>query len=207
MANYYCNMAGTPTQGFCPVVGLLARKGDFRPSLNIDEVDAIFDVPLEMFLKRLGFADCYGSCFANNDMGIESIVTFLQMLENGFCPNEYCFSAVIRVCSNVENVPIGKMIFGFVIKSGYFESDVCVGCVLIDMFVKGGSAVDFAYEGEVDLADLAGDLADFPTVETGIDKLRLVILLVLLELGVRLEDLVEVLMARHVTVCRNILNP
>ncbi|KAG7965143.1 hypothetical protein I3843_09G209700 [Carya illinoinensis] len=34
-----------------PVVGLLARKGDFRPSLNTDEVDAIFDVPLEMFLK------------------------------------------------------------------------------------------------------------------------------------------------------------
>lgn len=34
-----------------PVVGLLARKGDFRPSLNADEVDAIFDVPLEMFLK------------------------------------------------------------------------------------------------------------------------------------------------------------
>ena len=33
------------------MVGLLARKGDFRPSLNIDEVDAIFDVPLEMFLE------------------------------------------------------------------------------------------------------------------------------------------------------------
>ena len=72
------------------------------------------------------------SCFANNDMGTEAIVVFLQMLENGLCPNEYCFSAVIRACSNVENVPIGKMIFGFVIKSGYFESDVCVGCALID---------------------------------------------------------------------------
>nr|POF05592.1 pentatricopeptide repeat-containing protein, chloroplastic [Quercus suber] len=86
------------------------------------------------------------SCFANNDMGTEAIVTFLQMLENGLCPNEYCFSAVIRACSNVENVPIGKMIFGFVIKSGYFESDVCVGCALIDMFVKGGGDVDLAYK-------------------------------------------------------------
>ncbi|XP_041025519.1 nudix hydrolase 15, mitochondrial-like [Juglans microcarpa x Juglans regia] len=35
-----------------PVVGLLARKGNFRPSLNTDEVDNIFDVPLEMFLKE-----------------------------------------------------------------------------------------------------------------------------------------------------------
>jgi hypothetical protein len=33
------------------VVGLLASKGDFKPLLNIDEVDAIFDAPLEMFLK------------------------------------------------------------------------------------------------------------------------------------------------------------
>ncbi|KAM4078965.1 hypothetical protein ACB094_09G080100 [Castanea mollissima] len=35
-----------------PVVGLLVRKGDFKPSLNIDEVDAIFDVPLKMFLEE-----------------------------------------------------------------------------------------------------------------------------------------------------------
>nr|POF19867.1 pentatricopeptide repeat-containing protein, chloroplastic [Quercus suber] len=78
-------------------------------------------------------------------MGIEAIVTFLDMLENGFCLNEYCFSAVIRVCSNAKNVLIGEMVFGFVIKSGYFESDLCLGCALIDMFVKGGD-VDLAYK-------------------------------------------------------------
>ncbi|KAF2306435.1 hypothetical protein GH714_018039 [Hevea brasiliensis] len=35
-----------------PVLGLLARVEDFKPILNTDEVDAIFDVPLEMFLKE-----------------------------------------------------------------------------------------------------------------------------------------------------------
>lgn len=34
-----------------PVVGLLPRIGDFKPSLNPDEVEAIFDAPLEMFLE------------------------------------------------------------------------------------------------------------------------------------------------------------
>jgi pentatricopeptide repeat protein len=34
------------------------------------------------------------SCFANNDLGFEAIGTFLEMLENGFFPNEYCFAAV-----------------------------------------------------------------------------------------------------------------
>nr|POE87118.1 pentatricopeptide repeat-containing protein, chloroplastic [Quercus suber] len=87
-------------------------------------------------------------CFAYNDMGTEAIVTFLDMLENGFCPNEYCFSVVIRACLNAENVPIGEMVFGFVIKSGYFESDVCVGWALIEMFVivKGSGDVDLAYK-------------------------------------------------------------
>ncbi|XP_011095054.1 nudix hydrolase 15, mitochondrial [Sesamum indicum] len=35
-----------------PVVGLLTRVEDFKPMLNEDEVDAIFDAPLEMFLQE-----------------------------------------------------------------------------------------------------------------------------------------------------------
>ncbi|XP_056172237.1 nudix hydrolase 15, mitochondrial-like isoform X1 [Syzygium oleosum] len=35
-----------------PVIGLLAKIEDFTPSLNVDEVDVVFDVPLEMFLKE-----------------------------------------------------------------------------------------------------------------------------------------------------------
>lgn len=34
-----------------PVIGLLAKMEDFKPVLNPDEVDAIFDVQLEMFFK------------------------------------------------------------------------------------------------------------------------------------------------------------
>jgi pentatricopeptide repeat protein len=59
------------------------------------------------------------SCFANNDSEFEANGTFLEMLENGFYLNEYCFAAVIRACSNADNISIGKLIFGFVIKSGY----------------------------------------------------------------------------------------
>ncbi|KAE9447598.1 hypothetical protein C3L33_20504, partial [Rhododendron williamsianum] len=35
-----------------PVVGQLPRIGDFKPSLNPDEVEAMFDAPLEMFLEE-----------------------------------------------------------------------------------------------------------------------------------------------------------
>lgn len=84
------------------------------------------------------------SSFANNNMEFDALVTFLDMLENGLHPNEYCFTAVIRSCSNANYVSIGLVIFGFVLKTGYFDSDVCVGCALIDMFAKGSSDIDSA---------------------------------------------------------------
>ncbi|KAK6936703.1 Pentatricopeptide repeat [Dillenia turbinata] len=84
------------------------------------------------------------SCYANNDMEFEAIVKFIDMIELGFCPNEYSFCAVIKACSVKENVWIGKIILGFVIKSGFFDTDVCVGCALIDMFVNGGCDLESA---------------------------------------------------------------
>ncbi|XP_004151259.1 pentatricopeptide repeat-containing protein At3g49170, chloroplastic [Cucumis sativus] len=77
------------------------------------------------------------SCFANNNMGFRALLTFVDMIENGYYPNEYCFAAATRACSTAEFVSVGDSIFGFVVKTGYLQSDVCVGCGLIDMFVKG----------------------------------------------------------------------
>ncbi|KAL8468175.1 hypothetical protein ACS0TY_031420 [Phlomoides rotata] len=34
-----------------PVIGILSNKKDFKPSPNADEVEVVFDAPLEMFLK------------------------------------------------------------------------------------------------------------------------------------------------------------
>ncbi|KAL3521624.1 hypothetical protein ACH5RR_019773 [Cinchona calisaya] len=77
------------------------------------------------------------SCYAHSNMELQAIFTFFDMIECGEHPNQFCFSAAIQACSNVEYAWIGMVIFGFVIKTGYFESDVCVGCSLIDLFSKG----------------------------------------------------------------------
>ncbi|OMO88420.1 hypothetical protein CCACVL1_08400 [Corchorus capsularis] len=86
------------------------------------------------------------SCFANNNMEVEAILTFLDMLENGFYPNEYCFTAVVRACSKAEFFTAGKTVLGFLVKSGYLESDTNVGCSLIDMFVKGNRDLESAFK-------------------------------------------------------------
>ncbi|KAK7313966.1 hypothetical protein VNO77_39173 [Canavalia gladiata] len=85
------------------------------------------------------------SCFANNSMESRALVMFLDMLQCGLHPNEYCFTASIRFCSNAEYFSFGLVIFGFILKTGYFDSNVCVGCSLIDMFAKGGGDIKSAH--------------------------------------------------------------
>ncbi|XWS67273.1 hypothetical protein CRYUN_Cryun05aG0273300 [Craigia yunnanensis] len=64
-----------------PVVGLLAKIEDFRPVLNSDEVDAVFDVPLEMFLKVQG-----SNSLKRGTWGIASvIVSTYYLTDNHSC--------------------------------------------------------------------------------------------------------------------------
>ncbi|KAL8160985.1 hypothetical protein V2J09_012474 [Rumex salicifolius] len=76
------------------------------------------------------------SCFANNGLELRAVRTFSEMLCSGFSPNEFCFAAVIRACSNEDYAGFGDVVFGMAVKTGYF-CDLCVGCALIDMLVKG----------------------------------------------------------------------
>ncbi|XP_019084817.1 PREDICTED: pentatricopeptide repeat-containing protein At3g49170, chloroplastic-like [Camelina sativa] len=86
------------------------------------------------------------ACFGNNGRELDAINLFVEFLELGLVPNDYCYTAVIRACSNSEFVEVGRVILGFLMKTGHFESDVCVGCSLIDMFVKGENNLENAYK-------------------------------------------------------------
>ncbi|CAA2998744.1 pentatricopeptide repeat-containing At3g49170, chloroplastic [Olea europaea subsp. europaea] len=77
------------------------------------------------------------SCYVRSGLNLQAIITFFEMVKFGEYPNEFCFSAVIQACSNKEYAWVGVVILGFVLKTGYFEADVCVGCALIDLFAKG----------------------------------------------------------------------
>ncbi|CAJ2655413.1 unnamed protein product [Trifolium pratense] len=79
------------------------------------------------------------SCYANNGFPLNALKMFVELLnQDGFFPNEYCFTGSIRACLDWRFFEVGLSLFGFVLKIGYFDSHVCVGCELIDMFVKGG---------------------------------------------------------------------
>ena len=86
------------------------------------------------------------SSFANSSMELQAIWIFRDMLELGFCPNEYCLTAVIRACSNANYSWVGERIYGSALKTGYFGADVCVGCELVDMFAKSSGDLGSAYK-------------------------------------------------------------
>ncbi|KAJ0963038.1 hypothetical protein J5N97_028160 [Dioscorea zingiberensis] len=76
------------------------------------------------------------SSAAGGNMERRAIAMFCEMLELGFFPNEFTFSSVIQACSSSEYVSVGRVVLGFVIKTGFWGEDVSVGSALIDMFAK-----------------------------------------------------------------------
>lgn len=111
------------------LISLYSKSGDWETARTIfenmgEERDMV---------SWSAMISCYGHC----KMEKEAVLTFFDMVKSGEYPNQFCFSAVVQACSNYEYAWIGVVIFGFLIKSGYLDSDVCVGCALIDLFAKG----------------------------------------------------------------------
>ncbi|XP_015576524.2 pentatricopeptide repeat-containing protein At3g49170, chloroplastic [Ricinus communis] len=109
------------------------------------ELNSANDIFISMGNKRdLVSWSALISCYATNGLEFDAIRVYIDMLVSGFFPNEYCYSAVIKACSNRENFSYGEIIFGSLIKCGYLNSHVCVGCALIDMYAKGCGDVEGA---------------------------------------------------------------
>ncbi|EFH53913.1 hypothetical protein ARALYDRAFT_323502 [Arabidopsis lyrata subsp. lyrata] len=122
------------------LISLYSKSGDLTKAKDVFET-----------MGRFGKRDVVSwsammACFGNNGREFDAIKLFVEFLEMGLVPNDYCYTAVIRACSNSDFVGVGRVILGFLMKTGHFESDVCVGCSLIDMFVKGENSFENAYK-------------------------------------------------------------
>ncbi|KAG2329560.1 hypothetical protein Bca52824_000740 [Brassica carinata] len=122
------------------LISLYSKSGDLARAEDVFET-------MGRFRKRDVVSwSAMMACYGNNGKEVDAIKLFVGFLGLGLVPNDYCYTAVVRACSNPENVAVGRVILGFLMKTGYFESDVCVGCSLIDMFVKGENSLENAYK-------------------------------------------------------------
>ncbi|KAL8201574.1 hypothetical protein R6Q57_010721 [Mikania cordata] len=67
----------------------------------------------------------------------ESLNIFSQMQINGLRPNQYTYPSILRTCTAVGALDLGKQIHSQVVKTG-FQLNVYVCSVLIDMYSKHG---------------------------------------------------------------------
>ncbi|XP_058086467.1 pentatricopeptide repeat-containing protein At1g06140, mitochondrial-like [Magnolia sinica] len=69
-----------------------------------------------------------------------AISTFKKMLESGPPPNEFTLSVMLQACTQKQNLKMGEMIHGYIIRNGYIR-DQFIQNSLIDMYSKSGSLV------------------------------------------------------------------
>ncbi|KQK07032.1 hypothetical protein BRADI_2g32290v3 [Brachypodium distachyon] len=82
------------------------------------------------------------SCLARNGAERESLRLLGEMLELGLRPNAFTLCAAARACFPQELFRLaGGVVLGFVLKTGFWGTDVSVGCALIDMFARNGDLV------------------------------------------------------------------
>ncbi|XP_047325447.1 pentatricopeptide repeat-containing protein At4g13650 isoform X2 [Impatiens glandulifera] len=75
---------------------------------------------------------------------VESSVIYSRMLSEGLRPNEYTYPSILRTCTLVGALDLGKQIHTQVVKTG-FQPNVYVCSVLIDMYAKLGK-LDIAHQ-------------------------------------------------------------
>nr|GEW41750.1 hypothetical protein [Tanacetum cinerariifolium] len=84
------------------------------------------------------------SCFSLNGMESQALLTFVEMLRYDEYQNQYYFSVVTQACCSKDYARNGEVVFGFVIKIGYFRSDISIGCAFIDSFTKVFCDLEYA---------------------------------------------------------------
>ncbi|CAH1417759.1 unnamed protein product [Lactuca virosa] len=67
-----------------------------------------------------------------------AISLYYEMINNGIFPNNYTFTYVLKACSNLSAIDVGRNVHDHMVRTGW-EMDVFVGASLINMYAKCGN--------------------------------------------------------------------
>ncbi|KAF4355782.1 hypothetical protein F8388_011974 [Cannabis sativa] len=77
------------------------------------------------------------SGYARNGDGEQAVSFFVEMMRNGFKPDDYAIGAVLHACSSFAVLEHGRVIHGCIFRNG-FHGYVYVGNGLVNMYAKCG---------------------------------------------------------------------
>jgi pentatricopeptide repeat protein len=101
---------------------------------HLDDARKVFD---EMPERDVVSWTAMISAYLKQGLTDEALRLFYQMRLAGAQPNEFTFSSVLPACASMAALEHGKEIHTEIIRSG-LQSNVFVGCALVDMYMKCG---------------------------------------------------------------------
>ncbi|OWM76257.1 putative pentatricopeptide repeat-containing protein At5g13230, mitochondrial [Punica granatum] len=81
------------------------------------------------------------TCFAENECFEEALKLFSQMMRVGHKPNNYTFTSMLKACTSLDALGLGKCLHGSTLKTCY-ELDLYVGFELLELYSKFGEMKD-----------------------------------------------------------------
>ncbi|KAF7818590.1 pentatricopeptide repeat-containing protein [Senna tora] len=107
------------------------------------------------------------SGYARDGQEHDAITMYIQMLQSGHFPDQLTFGSIIKACSGMGDVALGRQLHAHVIKSG-FGHDLIAQNALVAMYTKFGQ---IACASDVFTMISAKDLVSWGSMITGFSQL------------------------------------
>lgn len=122
------------------IIDIYSKLGDLQNALNV------FD---EMVTEDLVVWNSIIGAFAQNNDGDEALNLFKRMKREGFGENQSTLTSVLRACTSLSLLELGKQVHVHVVKH---NKDLILKNALLDMYCKCGSLEDArsAFNGMVE---------------------------------------------------------
>ncbi|KAL9153650.1 hypothetical protein ABFS82_10G063700 [Erythranthe guttata] len=107
----------------------------YAKTTDLDAARSVFD---ELGVKNVVAWTAIITGFSINGRGDVSLNIFKEMVESDILPDKYALSNVLRACSTLELLKVGKQVHAFALRRTGAHMDVSVSNTLIDFYSKCG---------------------------------------------------------------------
>ncbi|KAH7286109.1 hypothetical protein KP509_33G058900 [Ceratopteris richardii] len=125
-----CGSAGALDQG--ALVDMYVRCGEFEKAIEVFDKLPVHDV--------LSWNVLIGG-YAQHGYNKQALKCFYDMQARGVCPNPITFSFILKVCSNVGDLEMGKKLQTQILREHMSEQDIGISNAVIDMYSRCGSLI------------------------------------------------------------------
>ncbi|GJM94883.1 hypothetical protein PR202_ga11566 [Eleusine coracana subsp. coracana] len=117
---------GTDVSVGCSLIDMFAKNGDLVAARIV--FDGLVERTVVVWTLLI-------TRYAQGGYTDDAVGLFVDMLQNGFRPDQYTMSSILSACTELGSIRLGQQLHSLALRFGVV-SDSCVSCGLVDMYVK-----------------------------------------------------------------------